>query len=111
MDAKKLGAQIRMVRIDQGLTQAELAEQVGLALKYYSNLEAGHKNMSFDTFIRIANTLHIDANTLLIGNLENTGECPASFLGMKLKRLPERNRSLLIRIFEKAADEMAAECE
>ena len=59
-----LGARIKELRKRAGLSQDQLAEQVGIESKYLSRLEVGKRNPSLDTLERIADALEIEMKTL-----------------------------------------------
>ncbi len=100
MDSKRIGKRIQAARIAVGMTQVQLAEKTGLTPKYISNIECGAKLPKFETFITLANTLHIDANSLLVDVLDRTAEITASTLSDKLASLSEDEQRKLLQIFE-----------
>ncbi len=58
-DTKKLvGERIKALRKQAGLTQEQLAEQVGLDARHLSRLEVGRHFPSLDSLERIAQELH-----------------------------------------------------
>lgn len=52
--SRRLGATLRSLRRQQGLTQEEVAERAGFTSKYISEIERGHRNPPIDTLARIA---------------------------------------------------------
>ena len=58
---------VRTIRRMQGLTQAELAERVGMNKTYMVRLEAGDNNVTLKTALRIASALEVDLLTLIKG--------------------------------------------
>ncbi len=59
-DSKKLiGARIKELRKQAGLTQEQLAERVGLDSRHLSRLEVGRHFPSLDSLERIASTLNV----------------------------------------------------
>lgn len=54
----ELGARIKQIRIDRGITQAELAGQANVSLSTVVRLEAG-SSVQFDSFIRIMRSLRL----------------------------------------------------
>ena len=63
-----LGLKIAYYRKLRGLTQEELAEQVGLTPAYIGHLEAPNisKALSLDTLFDIADALHVEAQKFLV---------------------------------------------
>ena len=61
---KFLGQRVREARKRCDLTQQELADQTGLAIKTVQDIEAGKKNTSYETLSLLIERLGITANTL-----------------------------------------------
>ena len=59
-----LGNRIRAARKDCNLTQQELADQCGLAVKTIQDIEKGRKNATYETLASLIERLGIPANTL-----------------------------------------------
>ena len=74
MDIKgAVGKRIKIVRQRRGLTQDQLAEQVGLSPKYISGIERGVENPTMDILIRLAKVLGVEPYDLfLFGELEES---------------------------------------
>lgn len=66
------GKRIRAIRKKEGLSQAKLAEMIGISTTFMSYIENGIKSVSLETFINLANALHVPADDLLRDSLENT---------------------------------------
>jgi len=64
-DYQNIGIRIRAVRTAKGLTQEKVLSQAGLSVSHYSNIETGKTKLSLSTFIAIAKTLDVSADTLL----------------------------------------------
>jgi len=45
-DRKKIGKNLRIMRVKKDLSQAELAEALGVAQGHYSNIESGKRQLS-----------------------------------------------------------------
>ena len=58
MKLNYIGKRIGDYRRQIGLSQANVAEQIGVSVKYISAIETGHEIPSLDTLIAIADTLH-----------------------------------------------------
>ncbi len=54
---KELGSRLARVRLDQNLTQADLAAQAGVSKRTVERLEAGSVGTQLSGFIRICRTL------------------------------------------------------
>ncbi len=64
-DYKLIGARIREVRVQKGMSQYDLSVKAQLALSSISNIELGKGQMKLSTFIRIAEALQISTDALL----------------------------------------------
>lgn len=66
MDMRQLvGANVRRVRLERGLTQEQLSERSGFTQHYLSGLEQGKRNPTVVTVFEIAQALGVDHLTLL----------------------------------------------
>lgn len=61
---KQLGAKIQRIRKQQKITQANLAEMVGVQLETISNIERGTTNTSVYVLYKIAEALHVHIREL-----------------------------------------------
>lgn len=62
---------IKRIRTKQNITQAFLAERIGITEKYVSDIETGRKPCSLDTLVSIANVLEVEPYELMLP--ENKG--------------------------------------
>ena len=67
VDYKDIGRRIRAVRIEKGMTQANLAEATGVGVTHISHVETGNGIPSLQTFLDIVNALNCSADELLFG--------------------------------------------
>lgn len=63
---KIYGKNIKQFREQKKMTQAKLAEEIGIAEKYLSTLETCDKWGSFDTLLALANALGVEPYELLL---------------------------------------------
>ena len=63
--AKKLGANIRRIRQEKGMTQGDLCRALELDRAYMSNVENGNKNPTLATIEKIAKALGVSSSELL----------------------------------------------
>lgn len=96
MEMRAIGKRIKQLRIAKGFTQQELAEQANISTTHMSVIERGVKFPRLDTFIRIANALEVSADTLLIGQVENTSEASASELSELLSKTSPEERARIL---------------
>lgn len=66
-----IGKKIKKIRLENDLTQAELAEKCNLAVSYISCIESGKKKASLESLVKLGKILDVTVNTFLIGNTKN----------------------------------------
>jgi transcriptional regulator with XRE-family HTH domain len=57
--AKVLGRELKGARLALGLTQAEVAERLGVSGSYISTVEAGKRNLTLGQLANIANAMRL----------------------------------------------------
>ena len=62
---KKVGERIRKIRIQKGMTQADLSVKANIGLSHVSDIELGKSKMMLATFTRITEALQISADVLI----------------------------------------------
>ena len=72
IDYKVLGEQIRYVRNLQHMSQESLAELCDISPSFMGHIERGTRKMSMETFVSVANALHVSTDYLLYTQLPNT---------------------------------------
>lgn len=65
MDYVALGNRIKNKRLENNLTQEQLAESVDISAVYVGQIERGDRHMTIDTLVKIANVLHVSIEELL----------------------------------------------
>ena len=103
IDKKLIGIRIMLKRKEKGLTQEELAEQIGYSKNHLSSIERG-KYIPATTFIfDICNTLGETPDYYLIGNTTEKTDKISSLI----KTLPTDKQDLLIKLLECYINEIA----
>ena len=59
---KGVGRRIRQIRTEAGLTQQEVADQLGVTVQYAQRLEYG-LNLSIRSMVKVADVLRVDVAT------------------------------------------------
>ena len=62
---RSIAANVRRHRARLGLTQEALSEATGLASRYLQDIEAGRKNVTVDTLVRLSRALRVVPASLL----------------------------------------------
>jgi transcriptional regulator with XRE-family HTH domain len=77
----KLGERIRKARLLRGLSQQNMADELGITVASFSNIERGTTNMNVDRLLKISQLLSMSISELLYEesvtsniNLHDTGE-------------------------------------
>ena len=65
MIKKAFGEQVRLIRTKKQMTQEELSQSTGLAIRFLQDIEAGNKQASTTTVFRIADGLGASPGQLL----------------------------------------------
>ena len=63
---KIYAANIKRIRAIKKVTQATIADEIGITEKYWSDIETGRKPCSLDTLVSIANALEVEPYELLL---------------------------------------------
>ena len=90
-----LGKRIRSARKECQLTQQELADQSGLAVKTIQDIEKGRKNPTYETLCLLVDRLGISGNTIFPSKAPVDEEALQYFLG-KFYACNKQNQKLLI---------------
>lgn len=61
----QVGLAIRNIRINKGLTQAQVAESMGCARTYVVKIEKDHVRPLLEQFVRFSDALDVDPGELL----------------------------------------------
>ena len=62
---KKLGQNLKEIRLDKGLSQGKLAKKLGVDPSYISQIERGLGNMSLKKIERLAKALEVTIEQLI----------------------------------------------
>ena len=100
MELESIGKNIRKFRQARKLRQEDLAEKVGLSVKYVGALERGEKLPSLETFIVIANTLGVTSDMLLADVITTGYTVKDSLLAEKLDGLSARERAKIYAVID-----------
>lgn len=60
-----VGRNIRRLRRERGLSQEELADEIGVHRTFMGGIERGERNLTLQTFERLAQRLGVDPVSLL----------------------------------------------
>lgn len=63
-ELKLFGKNVRMLRLEKGLTQEELAEKIGVSANYIGMVERAERNTSLLKVFKIAKSLNVKTSKL-----------------------------------------------
>ncbi len=63
--AKKLGENMKKIRLAKGMTQGDICRKLELDRAYISNIESGNKNPTLSTITNIARALGVSVSELV----------------------------------------------
>lgn len=102
-----LGSRIRSARKDCGLTQQELADQSGLAVKTIQDVEHGRKNVTYETLCQLIERLGISPNSIFPTKMSAEDEAVQRFIG-KFQNCNPNNRQILLSTLDFLAEQLLA---
>lgn len=62
---RDIGRRIAELRAEKGLTQEQVAEMLGIALRNFQRIERGHQNVTVKTMVAVASVLGVRAIDLM----------------------------------------------
>ena len=68
---KLISLRVKEIRLQKGMSQAELAERTDMSVPYISHIETAQKQASLESLVRIANALEVTVDRMLNGNQTN----------------------------------------
>jgi transcriptional regulator with XRE-family HTH domain len=63
---KVIGQNVRRLRKAKGLTQEQLAQEVGVDMRYLGSIERGEANPSISVIVCLGKALNVHPSTLLL---------------------------------------------
>lgn len=105
MNLPAIGLQMKVARENAHMTQEQLAASIGCTTQHISAIERGIKTPRLDTFIRIANTLHVSADMLLQDVLEHTENPLACEFSSAVAPLPRKMQLRILKAIRSFSEE------
>lgn len=97
---KRIGRRIKERREQLGLTQAEFAEQLGVATNYISTIERGASFPRCEKMIAILNGLETSADAIFCDVLDYSAAYQASTLSERLRDIPAREQKRILEVVD-----------
>ena len=98
IDYARLGAKIKKLRQQEGLTQDNLAERIGCNTSHISNIENNYTKPSLNALLAIANSLDTSVDALLSNQYENQSLVLDNEIARAAASLNQENKERLLRI-------------
>ncbi len=89
---KEMGLKIRIRRKKLLLTQEEVAEQLGISVKHFSEVERGLTGLSIENLIKLSNILGLSLDYILKGE---TDKCNWDNILSMLEGVPKEKEELI----------------
>ena len=99
-DSFIIGEKIREMRNQAGLTQEQLAEKIGISVKYISRIETGKSGIKTQTLIKYINLLGITPNVFYKSFVDNSEIMSNIRLSEKIETLSEDKKEFISNIID-----------
>jgi transcriptional regulator with XRE-family HTH domain len=100
----EIGARVRLLRQQQGLTQVELAARLDMTQSNLSAIERGARGVTVHQVVRIAKALRASTDEILLhGEAPEPTRRPKKRLMKRLQRieeLPDRDQRIVLQLLE-----------
>ena len=106
MNSHSIGQRIQTARRNARMTQDELATIIGCTPQHLSAIERGTKTPRLDTFVTIANTLHVSADALLVDVLSHPADSLASEFSATVAHLSDEAQFRIFRAIRALTEEI-----
>ena len=100
----KLAETMKNLRIGRGLSQAQMAELLGVTRSTISQYELGERSPSYEVLIRIAQHFHISTDYLL--GVESAND-KSDTIVIDVKNLSDERRDLLLHLIRALVEELS----
>lgn len=97
---KSFGKILREFRRKNKLTQEELAEKLGISLKYISRIENGNNGVKTQTLINYMNILGITPNTIFADFITDKEAAKNVEISEKINKLSDEKKDLINSIID-----------
>lgn len=106
MDYYKIGQRIRQLRKARGLSQEQLAEQIGISVTHMSHIETGSTKLSLPVMADLAKAIDASTDELLFGFSEQPKNMAINDILSLLDSCSATETKILSRILQSAKQAM-----
>lgn len=103
LDSKYIGIRILQKRKENGFSQEELSEKIGISKNHLSSIERGIYTPTTKLIIELCNVLGETPDYYLIGKITNE----ANEILTLLKKFPEKDQRIIFKLIEKYWEEIS----
>ncbi len=90
---KSVGAWLREIRRENGLTQEDVAEKAGVSVKYYSEVERGLRNITIGNLQKLLRSMNVNKEEVIrLLITENLSEDDKAILSLTIRILSKGRR-------------------
>lgn len=97
-DFAEIGSNIRKKRIEQHLTQENLADAVDVNVSHISNIETNKVKISLSLLIKICKSLNTTVDYILSSEFPEMNSPLEKEINMTIKKLPREKQEQILRI-------------
>lgn len=98
LDYKIIGERIKRARLDNGLTQEQLAEKIEVSVAFLSRLETGSTHINLKRLNQICEVLNISEGFVLNGSNDQSRSYLTTDFSELLKNCPAEKLKLIYKI-------------
>lgn len=95
IDFRTIGIKIQKYRLDNNLTQNQLADLINSSQTYLSEIEAGKHRLFFDTVVAIAQALNISVDKLIADSEDSNNESTLQVILNDIRGMSPKQLELL----------------
>ena len=97
---RQLGIRLREMRLVAGMTQSDVAEQLGVSAQQVQKYETGRNRISVSRLLALATALQVTPQQLIPHELQHTAFLPPSSYHLKEPFVPTADNSLTLEMFQ-----------
>jgi transcriptional regulator with XRE-family HTH domain len=107
---KDVGARLRRVRESRDISQVELAKQLGVTQSNVSEMERGIRSVTTDLAVKLARTLRVSTDEILIGGNGHAEKTPLASVKLlrrvqRIEKLPAARQRVVLRVIDALIDQ------
>lgn len=105
----KVGERIRALRIERGMSQADLAARANISLLQISDIELGKTRMFLPTFVKLVEAFQVSADSLLRPDIPQVNNMYSGELAEILDGCTAKEADAILKIVKELKETMIAQ--